>query len=212
MVGCTAQEIVKEIAIYRRERLIGIGAHSYLIAKFHFLVVVSSLQALVIYGCTLLFEGGRDGSASWQILALIGTALAGVGIGTAISALARSLMQAVMIVPLVLIPLIIFSGYTVPPAAMSEASPKVLAVAKLMPTFSAQTMMDTSFLWKRVLEGELMRDHAQSYQNLVPDRELTTGDIYEKAKPAWWALAGHALWLLGSYLTAWLALRAKERG
>ena len=212
--GCSnaAQEIVKEIAIYRRERLIGIGAHSYLIAKIHFLIVISSLQALVIYGCTLWFEGGRDGSVPWQILALIGTALAGVGIGTAISALVRSVMQAVMIVPLVLIPLIVFSGYTVTPAQMKEASPAVLAIAKLTPTFSAQTVVDTSFLWKRELEGELMRDHGQSLRNLDPERDLSTGDIYERAKPAWWALSGHALWLLGSYLTAWLALRAKERG
>ena len=212
--GCSnaAQEIVKEIAIYRRERLIGIGAHSYLISKFHFLIVLSSLQALIIYGCVLFFEGGRDGSASWQILALIGTALAGVGIGSAISALARSVMQAVMIVPLVLIPLIIFSGYTITPADMKDASPKAFAVAKLMPTFSAQTVMDTSFLWKRELEGELMRDHSQSLRNLDPERELSTGDTYETARPAWWALMGHGWWLLGSYLTAWLALRMKERG
>ena len=212
--GCSnaAQEIVKEIAIYRRERLIGIGAHSYLIAKFHFLIVISCLQAFVIYGCVLWFEGGRDGSVSWQIMALVGTALAGVGIGTAISALARSLMQAVMIVPLILIPLIVFSGYTITPADMKDSSPKAYAVAKLMPTFSAQTVMDTSFLWKKELEGELMRDHGQSLRNLDPERELSTGDTYEKARPAWWALIGHALWLLGSYLTAWIALRMKERG
>ena len=211
--GCSnaAQEIVKEVAIYRRERLIGIGAHSYLIAKFHFLIVLSCLQAFVIYGCVLWFEGGRDGSVSWQIMALIGTAIAGVGIGSAISALARSVMQAVMIVPLVLIPLIIFSGYTVTPAAMEEASPKVLTIAKLMPTFSAQTVMDTSFLWQRELEGELMRDHGQSLRNLDPERELSTGDTYASARPAWYALMGHGWWLAGSYLSAWLALRRKER-
>ena len=121
--GCSnaAQEIVKEIAIYRRERLIGIGAHSYLTAKFLFLSVVSALQALIIYGCSLWFEGGRDGAVWWQLAALFGTALAGVGIGSAISALARSVMQAVMIVPLVLIPLIVFSGYTVTPAQMKRS-------------------------------------------------------------------------------------------
>lgn len=212
--GCSnaAQEIVKEIPIYRRERLIGIGAHAYLLAKFHFLIVLSCLQALTIYGCVLWFEGGRDGSVGWQILALVGTALAGVGIGTAISALARTLMQAVMIVPLILIPLIIFSGYTVTPADMKDSSPKVLAVAKLMPTFSAQTVIDTSFLWQRELEGELMRDHGQSLRNLDPERELSTGDTYQKSTPARNALLGHAAWLLGSYLVAWLALRMKERG
>ena len=211
--GCSnaAQEIVKEIAIYRRERLIGISAHSYLVAKFLFLTALAALQALVIYVCVLWFESGRDGSIAWQLAGLFGTAVAGVGIGTAISALARSVMQAVMIVPLVLIPLIIFSGYTVTPSAMSESSPKVLTVAKLMPTFSAQTVMDTSFIWQRELEGELMRDHGQSLRNLDPERELSTGDIYDRAKPVWFALMGHGWWLLGSYLVAWLALRMKER-
>ncbi len=216
--GCSnaAQEIVKEIAIYRRERLIGIGAHSYLIAKFHFLAVLSSLQALVIYGCTLWFEGGRDGTVGLQILALIGTAAAGVGIGSAISALARSVMQAVMIVPLILIPLIIFSGYTIKPSELKDASPKVFAIARLMPTFSAQTVMDTSFLWQRALEGDLMSDHGESIRNLRtidPDYESSgTGDTYANGRLVWFALMGHGWWLLGSYLVAWLALRMKERG
>jgi hypothetical protein len=44
-------------------------------------------------------------------------------------------MQAVMIVPLILIPQIVFSGYTV---AAHEMTPAVLRVSRLMPTFSAQ--------------------------------------------------------------------------
>jgi ABC-type multidrug transport system ATPase subunit len=212
--GCSnaAQEIVKELAIYKRERLIGIGAHSYLISKFLFLTAVTTVQALILYGCVLWFEGTRVGSVTWQLAALFGTALAAVGIGSAISALARSVMQAVMIVPLILIPQIIFSGYTVPPADMFETSPKVLRVARLMPTFSAQTIMDTSFLWRQELSGQFVSDHRQSYSNLVrfPEIELD-GDTYHLARPAWFALLGHVLWLIGSYFVAWLALRLKER-
>jgi ABC-type multidrug transport system ATPase subunit/pSer/pThr/pTyr-binding forkhead associated (FHA) protein len=229
--GCSnaAQEIVKEIAIYRRERLIGISAHAYLVSKFAFLTVVSMLQALLIYGCVLWFEGGRDGSVAWQLAALLGIAVAGVGIGSAISALARSVMQAVMIVPLILIPQIIFSGHPVSPEQMRSAyvdklvdrgvdrdeakqrTPPVLMVSRLMPTFSAQTMMDTSFLWQRELEGELMRTYHQSYRNLDPERDFATGDIFTRSRPAWFALLGHGLWLIGSYFTAWFALRLKER-
>lgn len=208
--GCSnaAQEIVKEVPIYRREKLIGVGSNAYLVSKFVFLTAITSLQALLIYGCALLFEGGRDGAVPWQLAALMGTALSAVGIGTAISALARSVMQAVMIVPLLLIPQIIFSGYTVAP---TEMSPAVRRVSALFPTFSAQTVMDTSFLWKRQLNGELMGDHGQSYRNLDPDRELSTGDRYEKSAPALLALLGHGLWLAGSYLLALLGLRLKGR-
>ena len=203
-----AQRIVEEIAIYKRERLVGVSAHAYLASKFIFLTVITALQALLLYGATLVFEGGRDGSVAWQFAGLLGTAVAGVGLGCAISALARTVMQAVMIVPLLLIPMIIFSGYTVPPTEMSDA---VRKVSRLMPTFSAQTVMDTSFLWKREIAGELLSDHSQSLRNLDPDREIETGSTYTRSRPAWLALLGHALWLVGAYVISWFALKARER-
>ncbi len=203
-----AQRIVEEIAIYKRERLVGVSAHAYLASKFLFLTAITALQALLLYGATLLFEGGRDGSVAWQIGALMGTAVAGVGLGLAISALSRTVMQAVMIVPLLLIPMIIFSGYTVPPR---EMSPAVRTVSRLTPTFSAQTVMDTSFLWKKEITGDVISDHSQSYKNLDPDREIETGMVFDRSRPAWLALLTHALWFLGAYLIAWLALKARER-
>jgi hypothetical protein len=203
-----AQRIVEEIAIYKRERLVGVSAHAYLASKFIFLIVVTALQALLLYGATLVFEGGRDGSVAWQLAGLLGTAVAGVGLGCAISALARTVMQAVMIVPLLLIPMIIFSGYTVPPTEMSDA---VRKVSRLMPTFSAQTVMDTSFLWKREIAGDLLSDHSQSLRNLDPDREIETGSTYSRSRPAWLALLGHGLWLVGAYVISWFALKARER-
>ncbi|MEA3213020.1 MAG: transport system ATP-binding/permease protein [Chthoniobacter sp.] len=208
--GCSnaAQRIVEELAIYKRERLVGVGAHAYLASKFIFLTAVTALQALLLYAAALLFEGGRDGAVSWQIAALLGTTVAGVGMGCAISALARSVMQAVMIVPLLLIPLIIFSGYTVPPTEMSKA---VLFVSRLTPTFSAQVVMDTSFLWKRTMEGELMRDHGQSLRNLDPEREIETGATFSRSRAAWLALVGHGLYLVCTYLISWVALKAQER-
>ena len=207
--GCSnaAQEIVKEIAIYRRERLIGVGPHAYLASKFIFLTAITATQALLLYFTMIIGEGGFEGSALWQISAVLGTALASVGIGTAISAFSRTVMQSVMLVPLILIPQIVFSGYTVPASDMSKA---VLMVSRLMPSFSAQTVMDTSFLWQKKLSGATISDHAQSYRNLDPDRELTSRDIYTRANPGLLALMGHALWMAVTYLAAWLALRRRS--
>jgi ABC-type transport system involved in multi-copper enzyme maturation permease subunit len=117
-------------------------------------------------------------------------------------------MQAVMYVPLILIPQIVFSGFTVAPADMSKSA---LTVSRLTPTFSAQTIMDTSFLWQKELSGELMRDHRQSYSNLDPDRDFSTGDIFNKSKPATHALLGLLAWAFGSYIVAWITLRKRER-
>src|SRR5207237_459227 len=149
--GCSnaAQEIVKELAIYRRERLVGVGAHSYLASKYIFLISITTVQAVLCYCTMRIGETGADGSVFYQLLSLFSVAVAAVGIGAAISALSRSVMQAVMFVPLILIPQILFSGYTVSPSDMSRS---VLVVSRFTPTFCAQTIMDTSFLWNRELK------------------------------------------------------------
>jgi hypothetical protein len=203
-----AQEIVKEIAIYRRERLVGISAHSYLAAKFIFLIALTGFQALLLYITILVGEGTLDGSVPLQLAALIGIAIAGVGIGAAISALSRSVMQAVMFVPLLLIPQILFSGYTV---ASSDMSRSVLVVSRYTPTFCAQTVMDTSFLWQRQLSGDLISDHHQSYRNLDPNREFSTGDIFNKKRPAVRGLLGCLCWGIFTYFIAWFTLKKRER-
>jgi ABC-type multidrug transport system ATPase subunit/pSer/pThr/pTyr-binding forkhead associated (FHA) protein len=208
--GCSnaAQEIVKELAIYRRERLVGVGAHSYLASKFLFLFAITALQAVLLYVAMLIGSGGRDGSVTLQLAALFGTTLAAVGIGCAISALSRSVMQAVMFVPLILIPQIIFSGYTVAPGDMSKA---VLAVSRLTPTFSAQTVMDTSYLWQREFRGDLLTDHHQAIRNLDPERDFNTGDVFNRGRPAVMALIGHLLWGVVTYFAAWFTLKKRER-
>ena len=208
--GCSnaAQEIVKEIAIYRRERLVGVGAHSYLATKFMFLIALTSVQALLLYATVMIGQGERDGSVTLQIAALIGIAIAAVGIGSAISALSRSVMQAVMFVPLILIPQILFSGYTVPSSEMSHS---VLFVSRLTPTFCAQTVMDTSFLWQRELRGDLLSTHHQPLRNLDPNREFSTGDVFTKERPAVRGLLGCFMWGLASYFLAWFTLKKRER-
>ena len=208
--GCSnaAQEIVKEIAIYRRERLVGVGAHSYLASKFIFLIAITWAQSLIMYAAMLLGEGTRDGSVWLQIVSLFTIGVAAVGIGAAISSLSRSVMQAVMFVPLILIPQILFSGYTVSPADMTRS---VLTVSRLTPTFCAQTVIDTSFLWQKELSGDLMRDHRESYRNLDPDREFSNGDVFTKKRPAIRGILGNLMWGLATYLVAWVALKKRER-
>lgn len=208
--GCSnaAQEIVREIAIYRRERLVGVGTHAYLLAKTGFLGAITILQSVVLYLAILLGEWGTDGSPAWHLAGLVGTALAAVGIGLAISAWARSTMQAVLVVPLVLIPQILFCGFTVP---ASEMTPAVRAVSRPMPSYAAQTLMDTAFLWGKVMDRTAMTDYMPAYRNLMGDTALTSRDRYLETHSAAVALATQAGWVVVSYLAAWAALRRRER-
>jgi ABC-type multidrug transport system ATPase subunit len=261
--GCSngAQQIVKELAIFRRERVCGLGMHCYVQSKYLFLGVVTTLQALLMYAITLLVAGwvhpikideeafrqsmaerlypplvhqdaqsaatsefdvvtfdtvGESSGASevdssggdldatiaaekqraesplvtWvtrvakyfeiahnvlegttppddsgrqsglstalsitqvfattiglKVLALVATALVGVAIGLAISALVQNSTQAVLWVPLVLIPQILFGGFVV---TRPEMAPSVRVVSLAIPSHAAQRIMDVANLY-----------------------------------------------------------------
>jgi hypothetical protein len=207
--GNAAQEIVKELPMFRRERLIGLGRHSYLLSKYLSIARVTVAQSLLAYFVMQLGAGGIAGSSGWQIAGLVATSFAAVGIGLAISALARSVLQAVMLVPLVLIPQILFSGFT-PPAG--DMKPGPYAISRAMPSAAVQSVMDVSLLWGQKITGYTRVDFPSAFSNLNRDRSLRNGEVYEKSRPAWLGLATLAAWALGMYAAAWAALRKRERG
>jgi ABC-type multidrug transport system ATPase subunit len=207
--GNAAQEIVKELPMFRRERLIGLGRHEYLLAKFLSLARITVVQSLLLYGVMQIGARGIGGAVGWQIPGLVMTAMASVGIGLAISASARSVLQAVMLVPLVLIPQILFSGFT-PPAGDMKNGPYY--VSRVMPSAAAQSVMDVSLFWGQKIGGVLRVDYPSAFSNLNRDKSLRNGQVFENSRPAWWGLGALAAWMVGSYWTAWFALRGKERG
>jgi ABC transport system ATP-binding/permease protein len=142
--GCSnsAQEIVRELPIYRRERLVGLSRFSYILSKLLWMGSLTALQALVLFAVVSFGEAGNKGDLWLQIAGLIFLAYAATGIGLTISTLARSAIQAVMLVPMVLIAQILFSGHTVEVRNMSEP---VQRVSELMPSFGAERIENISF-------------------------------------------------------------------
>lgn len=82
----------------------------------------------------------------FKIGAFLLVAVIGVGIGLAISSLVRTSTQAVMWVPLVLIPQILFGGFVI---SISEMSEPVRKVARGFPSYSGQRLIDVSHLYGR---------------------------------------------------------------
>ncbi|MFQ3577656.1 MAG: ABC transporter permease, partial [Verrucomicrobiia bacterium] len=253
--GCSngAQQIVAELPIFRRERVCGLGMHTYIVSKIGFLLGLTAAQAVLLFvtlqGTSHLFHPrdfereaflerlekriaspakvaqerqdfsnidplaeqavdvgsapvvkptldwqmpvlawvawffdlennilqsgerdlfdeqgeqlrGADGlpltikaEPVWEVvgialglraLALVLAASVGVGMGLAISALVQTPTQAVMWVPLILIPQILFGGYVV---KISEMSAPVRAVSAFMPSYLVQRVMDVSNLY-----------------------------------------------------------------
>ena len=260
--GCSngAQQIVREISIFRRERVCGLGLNAYLQSKYAFLTFVTVLQAILLFIVTLavghllnpsdlktedffkkvterltprptqVAAGAAAGAApvaldefeivtedtknqapvaaapvsdenveppkpkglgfvtmtllraslffefgqnlldttdpgegkppapdtgvkmlgigitvmALKLFALFAAAWVGVAIGLAISALVRNSTQAVMWVPLVLIPQILFGGFVV---TRPEMTASVRLASTIVPSYCAQRMMDVAGIY-----------------------------------------------------------------
>lgn len=115
-VGLSAslQEIVKEAAIYFRERLVNLGLGAYLGSKAIVLGLLALGQTALITGTILLvFKPPEPELISWSLGLSITTFLSlftCMSLGLLISALAKNSAQANSTLPLLLLPQIIFSG------------------------------------------------------------------------------------------------------
>ncbi len=116
LFGCIngAREIVKEIPIYQRERLVNVGLAPYLFSKIIVLGVLSLLQSAVLIWLVNAKAPLQQGVFLPPLvevcISMALTALAGLMLGLTISAIAPNTDRAMSFVPLILIPQVIFSG------------------------------------------------------------------------------------------------------
>lgn len=125
------REIVKERSIILREFAVGVRLDAYLLAKSSLLFALATVQCLVLVGVATLIQPLHAPTSTYLSVAalLILTSFASVGIGLVVSTLARSVDQATSLIPLLLIPQLLFGGVLVPVARMA---PPVRALADLM--------------------------------------------------------------------------------
>jgi ABC-type multidrug transport system ATPase subunit/pSer/pThr/pTyr-binding forkhead associated (FHA) protein len=118
MFGCLngSREIVKEAAIYKRERAVNLGISPYLMSKIVVLGIFSLVQSLILVAL-LHFRSPLGQTPSILLPAFIEiyitmalTSLAGLMTGLLISAIVPNNDRAMSLVPLPLIPQVIFAG------------------------------------------------------------------------------------------------------
>jgi ABC-type multidrug transport system ATPase subunit/pSer/pThr/pTyr-binding forkhead associated (FHA) protein len=214
--GCSnsAQEIVRELPIYRRERWAGLSRWSYLVSKFVWMGGLTAFQSLLLFATIAAIHFGVLGAVQWQLPGLVLLGFAATGIGLTISALAKSAVQAVMLVPLFLIPQIVLSGFS-PPA--HKMPPPVLSVSQVMPSFASERIADVSFLLHEKITGDLITGHLTAYSNIDDwyqsrtGERLTNGMVYTDEGPLWVAYLSMILWTLGGFVTSLWLLACKER-
>lgn len=106
------REIVKEREIFLRERMFNLSIASYVRSKLRVQLIVVVLSSAVLAGVVRWFIPLKV-SLIWVGLTLVAVSLAGTAVGLLISAAVRSPDRAVMAVPLVVIPQILFSDFVI---------------------------------------------------------------------------------------------------
>ena len=120
--GCSnaAREIVKESNVYKRERMVNLGILPYIFSKLIVLVLIGMMQCALLYGVGALVES-VPGNPVLIYFCMLFSTMTGIGIGLLISAAVRTSEVATSLVPLILIPQILFGGLVLPNKGPSEA-------------------------------------------------------------------------------------------
>ncbi len=191
--GCSnaAQQIVSESAIRMRERVCGVGRHSYILSKCLFFSGVTVAQSLVLFLCAgicgRIFHGAVPEDAvmpfaAWGMrLGALGlAAVCGTGLGLAVSALSRSVTQAVLLVPLLMIPQVLLGGYVITRPEMGFGT---RAFSGLWPAWWAQRIMDVSNAYGRPVP--LMSDNTRQpvFLMIRPDIASGANTVTPRNKP-----------------------------
>ncbi len=170
-----AQSIVKERAVFLREKLAGLPTASYLASKFFMMGILSIVQALILYGVLAITGSGLYGDFAWQLAGFIGGALAMTGVGLLISSMSRTTNQALLVVPLAIIPQILLAGYVFPLNGW-RGKPLVILISSASPSYAVQRFVDVSMLWGKILDDAdeeytdyvLEGNHRQNLQEALP--------------------------------------------
>jgi len=211
LFGCIngAREIVKEGAIYKRERAVNLAILPYIFSKIVVLGMLCLLQSAVL---TLVIEVGEplhQGIFLSPILetyiTLSLTALTGLMIGLTISAIAPNNDRAVSIVPIILIPQVIFSGAIIP---LKDWLTQILAV--IFPTRWAMVALGSSIgLHADKIGGDRLFGNDATYRSVLYSVYSRTEAIHRLVFS--WAALGAIIFILTIAISVFLKWKDVKR-
>lgn len=114
----SSREIIKERTVIEREAAVGVGRLPYLLSKAAVLSGLAVVQTLLLLLVIAVIRPGAPDEAALLGLVLV-TTLTAAAMGLLISASVKTENQAVSLIPLALIPQLLFAGQIVPYASMA---------------------------------------------------------------------------------------------
>ena len=182
----SAREIIRERPVYNRERMVNLSLMPYISSKLFVLGIIVGVQCLFLFVPLKLMDlvgimpmpGEFLGIPQFWVMIL--TAGVGIALGLLISALVKTSEMATSLVPLILIPQILFSGLVGIPSGLN----KVAGLA--MPaTWAFDTMKRFSGLDVLREDGEkdaADKDCSKEPCGLYKDVEYQNKQIIKKAE------------------------------
>jgi ABC-type multidrug transport system ATPase subunit/pSer/pThr/pTyr-binding forkhead associated (FHA) protein len=145
----SAREIVRERPIYVRERMFNLGVLPYLFSKLTVLGIIVAVQCFLFFVplkildlAGLIFMPGELFGIP-QFSAMLLTAAVGVSAGLFVSALVRTEEMATSLVPLILIPQLLFSGLAGVPNLPTKVASMAMPGAWSFDTIKRFSTLDT---------------------------------------------------------------------
>ena len=219
--GCSnaAQAIVRELPVFRRERMAGLVLAPYVLSKTVFLSIIVWLQIVMLLVAQSipailaptqpgLSEHANDllptSAAGVLIFAVsfILSGVVGVQMGLAISSFSRSMTHATLWVPLLLIPQILFSGFVV---TLPEMPMTARFFSHFVPSSGAQRLLDAGNVLSRRVPLMTEKTRVPLFFETAFERDrngqwdILPGKYPDRLKPA--TLSGYNE--IEEYNTAW---------
>ncbi len=117
-----AREIVRERAIYVRERMVNLGLFNYVMSKFALLSLFCIAQCTMLLGIVFVALGFHGGPNAFlqELGALVTTSITAVALGLLLSTLVTSSEAAMALTPIALIPQVVLGGMVVPATTIGK--------------------------------------------------------------------------------------------
>ena len=144
-----AREFIRERPVYRRERMVNLGLIPYLWSKLAVLSLIVGLQCVLLFlplkffDLTGLMPMPGEMLGLPQLWTMLLTGGVGIAIGLFVSAVVRSSEMATSLVPLILIPQILFSGIVGVPGGVSKPASLLVPAAWSFDTIKRFSTLDT---------------------------------------------------------------------
>jgi ABC-type multidrug transport system ATPase subunit/pSer/pThr/pTyr-binding forkhead associated (FHA) protein len=144
-----AREVIRERPVFRRERMVNLGILPYLGSKLFVIGLIVTAQCLMLFVPLKLLDLANIMSmpGEWfglpQLWTMLLTAGVGVALGLFVSALVRTSEMATSLVPLILIPQILFSGLVGVPFGINKVIALTMPAAWSFDTMKRFSTLDT---------------------------------------------------------------------